>query len=298
MLVRKIILSTAAAFLIATPLVCFTDILAPFPYVGPVLASSFWHVLSSSSESSSNPGVPLIAFAGPICIVFMLFWYLWIQRNKRESILAVVARAQDVHKWLRTWAQAPEEQSQGDLKAIRLKAQRLFRRLDRLVSLEDSRKWHSWYTVYLALFYPFNASKIMAFSDVRVEPPAECWPTPVEASDGLDSDECELLEHAMEFSGDFTDGAKASTGLNLMLHTIVGGTMGLVLSVIVGGALSMGLTHNLGVRAGQILFCLTFALAVGLLAGYCWYWVCEIRNKNSRSATTTDEDTPSTAVES
>jgi len=299
MLVKNVLICAAVAFIIITPIVCFTDLMAWVPYMGPLLTKSFWQSVSSAAEAAPNVPAPKASLAGLVCILFMVYWYLWIQRNKQESILAVVARVQDLHRWLRNWAEVPEQQFEGDIKTMHLKFKKLFRKLDRLVALEDRRNWRWWYTVSLTIFYPLNASKITAFSDVRVEPPVDLWPTPDEASNGLDRSRRRLLQNALQFSKDFTDGAKASTGLNLTLHTIVGGSVGLVLSGFIGGAFGLWLTQKIGVRAGQILLCLTAAVAIGLLAGYCWYWVCMIKAKYSCfGAIVNDADDLSTAVKS
>lgn len=171
MLIKKIALSTAIVLLIVTPLVYFTNTLASIPYLGPILTKGFWKALISNPETTGPADVPIIVFAGPACIIFMLFWNLWVQRNKWEIMLVVSASATDIHKWLGMWAQTTEQQLAGDIKTVGPRAKKLLKKLDHLLSLENREGRRFWDSLHLAIFYTFNAQKLSAFKEVKVEPP-------------------------------------------------------------------------------------------------------------------------------
>jgi len=299
MLAKKVILSTLVIFVILTPLAYFTDLFTGIlQSMGAELVKTTENADSANASSAIAPVAVAIVFAGPILILFLVFWHLWIQRNKKEVVLAIVARAKDVHDWLRAWAEAKNELLPGELRDIPTKAGRIFKKLDRVVSLDDKRNWHWWYSLYLASFYFSNAPTMKIFRDLKTDPPTELWPRPEDAVGGLDADDSKLLKNALEFSSGFADGAKAYTGLRLMMHTVVGSTMGLVLSVIVGGLLVLALIHNLGSWVGILLSSLTFSLVIGLISGFFWHWVGSRRDKTAETYHMTGEPEVAEAVES
>lgn len=111
------------------------------------------------------------------------------------------------------------------------------------------------------------------------------WPTPEQARHGLDRRDSKLLENAIDFSGNLIDGAKAYTGLQFMLHTVVGSSFGIILSVLLGGALVLAMVQNLSLWVGPFFAALIFSLILGLVVGYCWYWIYKIKGKRTEMPT-------------
>ncbi len=296
MLIKKIMLATLAAFVIITPIACFTNLLGKITQLATSGLATFTETSTSNPESSSSIIITVLVFAGPILIVFFLFWHLWLQRNKAEEMLVVVFRASEIHAWLREWAESEDNDLPEDLRYIHSQAGKIFRKLDRIVSMENRDNWRWWYSLYLSFSYFLNASSIQSFLEVKVEPPPELWPTPDEALDGLDRNDYRLLENATVFSDEFTRGARASTGLRFLLHTVVGATMGFILSLIIGGAFVLALIQNLGSWIGAVLLSLTFSLVVGWLAGNCWHWIYRIRGKISQQGKTASHENVAVAV--
>jgi hypothetical protein len=269
MLIKKTLISVVVALAIIAPIMAFADILAGIPHVGSALTRSYWTQPLEDGEAF-NRYTYIILFAGPVCFLFFLFWHLWIQRYKAEEVLVVVAKAFKIHRWLKRWVDIPKEELPAELTRVAAKARKVFKRLDRLVSLSERDNWRPLYSGYLTVFYFSNASELPAFRDFRVDPPVEEWPKPDEAP-RLDAMDRGLLENAVEFSEHFTNGAKASTGLRFMMHTVYGSAMLVILSVVLGGILVLGLLRNLGGRIGLVLAPFTCAVVLGLVVGYAWH---------------------------
>jgi hypothetical protein len=271
MLLRKSVIVMAAVFVVFVPLALFTDVLGIIPDIGAVLTSSFWRGQPTELETIGSSAIA-VALAGPACILMFLFWHLWIQRYKEELVLVTVAKASDIHRWLKEWAEFPKEEVPDDLRAVATKARRVFKRLDRLVSLGYRENWRPSYGLYLAFFYFSHAHELSAFQDVKVDPPVESWPGP-DRADRLNARRLDLVDNAVEFSQSFTNGAKAWTGLQIIMHTVVGTATLLVGALLLGGGFGLGLFYVLGSWAGPVLASLMCASIAGMVAGYVWYRV-------------------------
>jgi len=274
----KLVIAALVAAAVLIPLVCFTDLLAAVPGVNlSVLTKSYWTALRDNPKSSADLGAA-VAFLGPILVFFLLFWYLWLQRNKEEVMLAVYARAMDVHAWLKGWVEASPDELPERLRSAAPKARRLFKKLDRLLSMAERANWRLSYSLYLVVFWFSNGPKVQAYRGVRVKPPPADWPAPSGLAHAR-PEEVEIAKNALEFSEDFVDGAKAWTGMEFLLHTTVGGVFGGIMATILGWAASVAVMAAIGPVSHRILAALGPAIIVGLVAGYVWERISNLKRR-------------------
>lgn len=287
---KKILLSGAVSFVIIAPLACLTDLFRGIPWpVFSLLTRSYWSALDANPKFWDL--YTLVAFlAGAVVGVFLLFWFLWIQRNKQETMLSIYARSTDVYAWLRKWTELPGEELPAELKKLTSTAQRLFRKLDRLLCMDDRDNWRWWYTFYLTIFWFLNGPKLLAFRGVRVEPPPEAWPTPGELIDRLDSEDIALATNALEFSEGFVAGAKAWTGHCFMMETVVGTIFTGILAVLVGCGCAIALAWYGAAWMRPLFPALTFSVAVGLVAGYLWQRISSVVGKGTPTKSSPDPE--------
>ena len=282
----QVAISILVAAAVLLPLAYFTDILTGLPSIDlSVVDVSYWKSLEGTPQPPAVLTLVLV-FAGPILIFFLLLWYLWLQRNKEQVMLAIYAKAMDVHAWLQEWALAPQSELPERARTVASRAGKIFRKLDRLLSMQHRRNWRLWYSLYLVLFYFFNASKLSAFREVRVEPPPEEWPPPDSLATGASRDQVDLVENAVAFSDSFVDGAKAWTGLEFFLHTMIGCVFGGMLAAILGGATAVAIVANTGPWTRELLLALTFSVGAGFVASYLWQRVANIAGRMQRGGGT------------
>jgi len=288
----KVAISVLVAAVVLLPLVYFTDILTGFPSIDlSVVDLGYWKSLEGHPQAPAVLTV-LLVFAGPILIFFLLMWYLWLQRNKEQVMLAIYAKAMDVHAWLEGWARVPESELPERAKTVPPRARKLFRRLDRLLSMQHRRNWRLWYSLYLVLFYFFNASKLTAFREVRVEPPPEDWPTPQSFTRGHREAELDVVKNAIEFTSAFVDGAKAWTGLEFLLHTMNCCVFGGIMATILGGIIAVAIMANTALWTRQLLLALTLSVGAGLVIAYLWQRIANVTERMRGGADTAKTQTP------
>jgi MFS family permease len=281
----KVAISIVLAAAVLLPVSFFTDVLADV--LGAAL-SSLGEGYRASLEANPKPLVVLsvtLVFGGPILIFFLLFWYLWLQRNKQQVMLAIYAKAMDVHGWLERWTQVPQDGLPSQLKSLAPKALKSYRKIDRLLAMQHKRNWRCWYSLYLVLFYFFNAPKLSAFREVRVEPPPEEWPDPHLLTGSASGNQVDIARNAVAFSESFADGAKAWTGHEFLMHTLIGTVFGGLMAGILGGVLVLFIIRNTGPWTSQLLVGLTFSVAVGLVAAYFWQRIASMSGTNREKNT-------------
>ena len=232
MAVKRLTIATLIGWLVLIPLVCFTNVLAYIP--GPDLSLATRRYWQDLARNPDNAGLSTVMFiyAGPMIIIFLVFWFLWLRKNLQEILLAAYARSFDIHAWLQKWADLSPAELPPGMKNLSRQAQRILKNLDRLVVMANSGIWSWWYCGYLPVFYIFHAPKIAAYSDVRIEPPPKLWPAPESLARSDDRDDLALAKNALDFSRCFTDGVKAWTGLEFLLHSLTGAVLLGILSVL------------------------------------------------------------------
>jgi len=282
----KVAISILVAAVIILPLACFADIFSGLPSIDLSTASmDYWKSLEGRPPTSAALAAGMV-FAGPILTFFLLMWYLWLQRNKEQVMLAIYAKAMDVHAWLQGWALAPQSALPERAGTVASRAAKLFRKLDRLLSMQYRRNWRLWYSLYLVVFYVFNAPKLSAFREVRVEPPPEDWPTPNTLAHGRQERKLDLTQNAMEFTSAFVDGAKAWAGLEFLLHTMNCCVFGGMMAAVLGGVTAMAIMANTGLWTRQLLLALTFSVGAGLVISYLWQRVANVAERVQRGGGT------------
>ena len=285
-------------FAIITPIASFTDFFATIPGVDiSRLTESYWDMLKQNPELGSLY-TSILLFAGPIILSFLIFWYLWIQRDKEEVMLAIYARAMDVHQWLQKWTEVTQADYPKEYKAITLKARRTFKKLDRLLLMENRKNWRWWYSVYLTYFYFLNGPKLSAFREIKVDPPSEHWPTPEDLSNGFDRRDLKIAKNALDFSSAFTDGAKAWAGHEFMYHTLFGSIFTGMMAVIAGAACVLLTLRCTGAWSRSVLVSLTCSLILGWLIGYFWQCTENIIKKIRPASANINLDAARAAAES
>lgn len=278
---KKLLLSAVVAFAVLAPIASFTDVLAKLPSSVFLLATrSYWSGVAV--RPASLPSVVLLLLGvGPIAACFLLWWFIWVQRNKRQSALAIFARTRDVHHWLERWGAARAEMLPDDLKEAPKQARKLSRRLGRVVAMVDPDNWRPLYVWYLTTFWFRNGPALSAYTDMRPELPVERWPLPEQLTDDRVPSESDtrLVAQAMGYSALFTDGAKAWTGYTFFMHTMVGGVFGLMFAVISGGILTIAMLSASMPRGAPLLAAAGCAVPIGIVAGWTWQCISRIAKR-------------------
>jgi len=274
-MLKKWLLSTSILLPAIVVLAKFTSFFAIMPEVASTsLSGSYWQSLVPGRADflpTLLSGGQLAA-VGPVLVVFVVCWYLFIRRSNSITIRQVAAKSRDIHDWLQKWSHSEEFGPPRGGASIVDRARIVFRRLDRLLSTVDPRRRTILYVVKLMLWYWPYARKIIIYQMVEddIDPPFEDWPSPAGGLQEMVPGQARVLDAALDFAAAFTNGGMAHVGHYYMYHAIWGLFLGCGLGIILGGFAAMLTIGWLGPGAGLYLSSFSLAAVAGIVPAKVW----------------------------